>query len=525
MKIGLKMLLGIVLLGAGSVPTVGQESLDSELSQLLNKSLKNKNTAAEVVKPNNELSELLSEIDRNSEILANTNSQHGAVNEIVKAIETRNPESVARFSIQIDPMITRKEAENSLQRYGLVPLEASEYFGVISVGKLLGTSDTTPDTAAVGLSSSEVLDILQNEPNFLSVIEEPVWAPMEFFAPELSLGPMPFGEDDALALRHATVSQNSFDWGLENIGVATTWDQPLAQQGVSVGVLDIGFNFHQDLPLWGLANSAPVKDHGNHVAGILCAKHNGRGVNGVLPTCLVVPRTPIYSGLASYEGVRANTMVAVLNAFEEIIENRDDIKAINVSLGYNWRKKVGRIELNDDEKQHIADTASQLLGLYKLAKERDIFIVTAAGNDSFQLDQKMNAVWSSPMNFASRVFCTDLDLCNGVIVEAHDAMEKHADFSNIGGDLSCPGVDILSTVAHDIHERASSTDYAFMSGTSMASPYCAGGLVLTSLVRPNYSAPEIITCAKEAARSVEGAFSAPAFDMLATLEHCPRRNN
>jgi subtilisin family serine protease len=504
--------------------TVAQNALDDEISALLKKSFEHSGGQIEYTAPNQNLSEYLDGLGADFNNLTASQLRGTEVGAIMEAIEADRSDDVARYSIQVNPNISAAMANDAFERYGLVPLDQASSFGVVSAGRLLPQDGNVAIAGETIAEQEDLLNLLKRDPSFLRVVEEPILEANQIFAPELSIGPMPFSDSDEFATRHAAIGENYFDWGLENIRVTNLWDLPLASQGVSVGVLDVGFNFHKDLPLWGHDPSTSPHDHGNHVAGILCAKHDGQGINGVLPTCLVVPRTPKYSLLAGIEGIRANTMVAVLNAFEEIIENRDDIKAINVSLGYNWRKKdKEKTVLSEDEKQQVADAAMQLLGLYQLAQERDIFIVTAAGNDSWKLDPKMNAVWSSPMNFASLAFCRELNLCNGVVIEAHDIDDKHADFSNIGGDISCPGVDVLSTVALDIFKDPSTSEYAYMSGTSMASPYCAGGLVMLSMLRPNYSATEIVDCAKESARPVDGAFVASALDLEATLAHCPSR--
>ncbi|MGH1417141.1 MAG: S8 family peptidase [Pelagimonas sp.] len=502
---------------------VWSQNLPDEVSDLLKKSFEHTDGRMEYVAPNQELNTYLDSLGPDNGSLATSEFRESEVGQLLEAIEANRADEVVRYSIQVNPSISPEDASNAFGKYGLVPLDQASSFGIVSAGRLLPSGAPVIIGENTVAESNDLLNLLKHDPNFISVIEEPILSANEYFAPELAIGPLPISEGDEFATRHATLGENHFDWGLDNIKVTDLWNQPLALQGVSVGVLDIGFNTHLDLPLWGLDLSSKPRDHGNHVSGILCAKHDGRGINGVLPTCLVVPRTPQFSFLAEAEGVRANTMVAVLNAFEDIVENRDDIKAINVSLGYNWRENHDRIELTQEEKQQVADAAQQLLGLYQLAKERDIFIVTAAGNDSQGVDPKMNAIWSSPMNFASLVFCDRLSLCNGVVVEAHDPTDKHADFSNIGGDLSCPGVDVLSAVAHDIFREASMSDYAYMSGTSMASPYCAGGLVMLSMLRPNYSAPEIVACAKDAARPVTGAFVASALDLEASLAQCPPR--
>ena len=87
-----------------------------------------------------------------------------------------------------------------------------------------------------------------------------------------------------------------------------------------------------------------------------------------------------------------------------------------------------------------------------------------------------------------------MNIRNGIVVEAHDKSGKRASFSNKGGHISCPGVDVLSAVARDQNGASSTSAYGMMSGTSMASPYCAAGHLLFRLVRPDYSGLEAADC-------------------------------
>lgn len=54
-----------------------------------------------------------------------------------------------------------------------------------------------------------------------------------------------------------------------------------------MGVVDVGFDFnHADVDIVDLSKiRSKKKDHGTHVAGIIGAKHNSYGINGVLSNC------------------------------------------------------------------------------------------------------------------------------------------------------------------------------------------------------------------------------------------------
>lgn len=441
---------------------------------------------------------------------------------VLRVLRGDSNQPVAAFSIQLKPELTREEAIEAFARHGLLVRETAVSAGVISGAQVISETPMEISSPQYEAAARDALEALRSDPSFLSVGPEISFSGMQNVRIALTVGLMPFGDQDAFAMQYVDLADAAPDWGLENIGAPDVWSDPLARQGKAVGVLDMGFSIHDDLPLWDLPANVPAADHGNHVAGILCAKHDNMGVSGVLPTCLVVPRAPDFSSPPDLFGVEPDSIAAVLNAFTEIATNRDDVKAINISLGYNWRKRFNLTILEDERKKDIASLAVQMVSAFRIANERGIFIVSAAGNDSWGLDPKLSAAWASPLNYASLAFCKAEGLCNGVVVEAHDNHDQHADFSNIGGTLSCPGVDVLSTVAYDEAKQPSQTAYAIMSGTSMASPYCAGGLVLLSMVRPDYQISELIECARSSGRST-GNFSAPALDLASALEACPAR--
>ena len=440
--------------------------------------------------------------------------------DVVRSLTGTSTAPIAQYSIRIDPELSPTETESALARHGLVVLDAAEWAGIASVAKVVGAEGVEPNSAEFFQNADDALFELRGDPSFLSVAPELSLSGQELYKFELSLGPMPFGDESRLGYEYRVPDSRSIDWSMQNIEAPPLWE--MVNQGKAVGVLDVGFGEHQDIPYWDLARDIPRSNHGNHVAGIMCAKHNSFGINGVLPSCLVVAQVPKFSQYNDQFGVRATSMAAVLNAFRRIVYENEKIKVVNVSLGYNWRQRFDILQLDDERKQDVADLASQIIEIYEIARDRDIFIVSAAGNDSWDLDPKLNAAWASPMNFASIAFCQEFGLCNGVVVEAHDKTDHHADFSNVGGHLSCPGVDILSAVAFDEANASSKSHYALTSGTSMASPFCAAGLVLLSTLRPKYQAKDLIYCAIESGRKT-GDFSAPALDLAKALEHCPLR--
>ncbi len=214
----------------------------------------------------------------------------------------------------------------------------------------------------------------------------------------------------------------------------------------------------------------------------------------------------------------------ILNALNEFIPNSDEIKTYNISLGYNWKPNFNvnpDDPLSSEWRSIVAAQGEMFISVLKLANENDTVLFLAAGNDSTGLDDPINAEYSSPMNWAAIAARKRGIATNGITVEAHNRNGERADFSNEKGHLSCPGVDILSTVAFDNNGDSATNNYAKMSGTSMASPYCAAGHALLSLVRPNYSATELLDCIVHSGdKSNSGA---PMMRLKKALEICPDR--
>jgi subtilisin family serine protease len=130
----------------------------------------------------------------------------------------------------------------------------------------------------------------------------------------------------------------------------------------------------------------------------------------------------------------------------------------------------------------------------------------------------IDAKYASPFNWAA-INARALGVKNGVVVEAHDQLGKRASFSNTGGNISCPGVNILSTVAHDSKSELSNIAYGEMSGTSMASPYCAAGLMLFRLVRRDYDGEHALDCLLKSKSKTD--FGIPMLKLKDALDACP----
>lgn len=204
--------------------------------------------------------------------------------------------------------------------------------------------------------------------------------------------------------------------------------------------------------------------HGTHVAGTIAAKADGRGVVGVAPGARVHSvRVLDSSGSGSY--------ASVICGIDYVAGQADVIEVANMSLG-------GPVtgELTTDPMYHAVQTATDL----------GVTIVVAAGNST--QDARGFAPASYPEVITVSAY-TDYDGMPGGFALAPNAGctamsvdDELAAFSNYGEDvdLAAPGVCVLSTYLNK--------EYAYASGTSMASPHVAGCVAVFLEANPDQRA-------------------------------------
>ncbi len=331
----------------------------------------------------------------------------------------------------------------------------------------------------------------------------------------------------AVNIRQLTNDSEILDWGVGDIEANNVWELPGADNGVIFGVMDVGFASHEDIIFSSISSDMNADDHGNHVAGIACAQNNGKGIRGVIPNCFVRPKAGNFHASEPGGNILAfvQTFGQILAALNEFIPNKDEVKTFNISLGYNWISNFGinpDTESSEQWRQIVAAQGEIFVSVLSLAAQKNKVVFSAAGNDSGGLADPIDAKFASPMNWAAITARERNIVSNGVVVEAHDQAGNRANFSNEKGHLSCPGVNILSAVAHDSSGAISQNQYAEMSGTSMASPYCAAGHTLFSLVRPNYLGVEVVDCFIES--GVASSSGSPMLKLDRALSHCPPKS-
>jgi cell wall-associated protease len=204
--------------------------------------------------------------------------------------------------------------------------------------------------------------------------------------------------------------------------------------------------------------------HGTHVAGIIGAvRNNNLGMKGVADNVRIMGVRAVPDGDERDKDVANAIIYAVDNG----------ATVINMSFGksYAWDKEA-------------VDRA------VKYAQSKDVLLIHAAGNDAKSNDEGENNFpnarfkkhgWFSPKRAKNWIEVGALSWKKN-----EDAV---ADFSNYGQnnvDVFAPGVDIYSTLPE--------SKYKNLSGTSMASPVCAGVAAVIRSYFPELTAEQVKEC-------------------------------
>jgi subtilisin family serine protease len=187
--------------------------------------------------------------------------------------------------------------------------------------------------------------------------------------------------------------------------------------------------------------------HGTHVAGIIGAAANRRGVVGVaFRARLMIVKVLDARGAGTTGGVAEGIRYAAANG----------ARIVNLSLGGPTRDKA-------------------LVDAVRAAEAANVLLVCSAGNLGHNVDRQPTYPVSLP---AGNLL--------GVAATEPTTGRQLGSFSNFGRNtiaLAAPGVDVLSS--------AGDGGYEVKSGTSMAAPHAAGVAALMAAMRPDMSATEL----------------------------------
>ncbi|MFM2124034.1 MAG: hypothetical protein RL328_485 [Acidobacteriota bacterium] len=224
-------------------------------------------------------------------------------------------------------------------------------------------------------------------------------------------------------------------WGVKAINAGLVHDSGNKGAAVKVCVLDTGINTtHPELApnykggydfVNGDADPSDDNGHGTHTAGTIAAVMNGANVRGVAPQVDLY----VYKILDAGGGGYASSIVSALQACVAV-----GGKVTNNSYGAS------------------SDLGTSVRAAFDNAKAAGVVNVASAGN---------SGAGANTVGFPGQYPSV-------IAVAATDSANNWAGFSSTGPAVAvaAPGVSILSTYLGG--------GYAYMSGTSMASPHVAG---------------------------------------------------
>lgn len=268
-------------------------------------------------------------------------------------------------------------------------------------------------------------------------------------------------------------------WGIANIGAETAWVAGnIGDHNIAVGVVDESIFFdHPELCPNKWINPGEIAGNGidddnngyiDDVNGYDFKNNTGTVYNGVDKHASHV------MGILDARGGNASDIAGV--AWKATVINAkflegtgylsDAIRAYDYITDLKTRYNLNIVAINDS--WGGAGTSQSLLDAFTRAGQAGILSVVAAGNNATD----DNTTSFIPASFSSII----PDYV--ITVAAIDVNNNLASFSNWGSqtvDIGAPGVNILSTVPT---LSGYTPTLAYYSGTSMATPFVTGGVIL-----------------------------------------------
>ena len=200
-----------------------------------------------------------------------------------------------------------------------------------------------------------------------------------------------------------------------------------------------------------VAGYEPDRDgHGTHVAGIIAARADGRGVTGVAPGARIMPID---------------------------VDTTTELDGVQVARAVRWAvahgARVVNLSLGEADIEITSRQVAPLCAAVAAAAKAGVVVVAAAGNDGAGLNLR-----EAPAT------------CRGALpVAAVNSSLQPAVWSSFdaGVSVAAPGDDVYSTVPTFV----SRTGFTTMSGTSMAAPFVAGVVALMLSRSPSMTPAQV----------------------------------
>ncbi len=312
-------------------------------------------------------------------------------------------------------------------------------------------------------------------------------------------------EEEAASLSAGNPFTNprySLQWAPASVEAPAAWTLGYTGAGVRVAVLDGGiYDAHPDLA--GAVDVAASRSfvpgqpfntdtgtfwHGTHVAGIIGARDNNIGVVGIAPDATIVGVKVLHNGSGAFSWVIEGLLYAA-------DEGNADI--LNLSLGADFNRGD----------RDAAELVSALNRAVNYASRHGALVISAAGNDGYDLDHSGNLI-TVPAQSG-----------NGIAVSATGPMgwglgatdfRRPSSYTNYGqsmihvagpgGDFAYPGAEnclvgglVRPCWVFDMVLSTSRAGYSWAAGTSMAAPAASAVAALLKQRFPSADAAQLKT--------------------------------
>lgn len=286
-------------------------------------------------------------------------------------------------------------------------------------------------------------------------------------------------------------AEEEYDDDRKRIDLQSAWDKGLTGKGVKIAIIDSGIKEdHPDLegniaggiscikyektsneefPYKCIDDSTKpwnedIVGHGTEVAGIIGAKHNGKGIKGI------APNSEIYA-VRVKDQIDLSPPEATAAAIYWAIENKMDI--VNISMGS---------EIKNEAREEAV----------KKAHEAGLLLVISAGNEGLPDESLDNVSYPGrdPEPITVGGFY-NIAISQNVAQGDYRCAVEIPDFFDVDGLCfsSGPAVDIAAPVR--IYTTNINGDYKQSVGTSFSTPMVAGVAALLMEQFPDYSRDQI----------------------------------
>ena len=331
--------------------------------------------------------------------------------------------------------------------------------------------------------------------------------------------------EESASAAPAGANEEVFNWGAVAMHAREAEAVNVKRAPVTVAVVDSGVeDTHPDLEgrvdtsrsVKCSVNGVATQDfygwrdefyHGTHVAGIIAAKHNDIGIDGIAPEASIV----------AIEATNDNRLIYpeyVTCAFMWAASHGVDV----VNNSYSMDPWVYWSPTDPEQAAGLVAATRSI----KYAQDKGLAVIAAAGNEGVDIDNPTidngspTDVPTPTKNRAVNGGIRVPSMLDGVaqvsaVGQAYNVKPGlslgRAEFSNYGDtiDFAAPGDQIYSTVPLLFYPSG----YAVADGTSMATPHVSGIAALIKSVHPELSGAQVIDLMKKQATANYGRLNAP----------------